>query len=498
MRLEGPSNNNWSKKQVVNLSYNVTSEFGTGLTTFLTRIWTNQTGEWLPQTGAIYVDNNTQVSKNFVFPEKLGILWGVEAIQTNDNNVFNFSVNNTINIDTIDPVVTITTADNSIMSGSVFEVAYTVSEANIDHIRVFTDVNISGIFIVNYTNASAVSGDFRYIFSSAAIDGRYNISIVVNDSSGRETITENLTMIVDLTPPNSGMDNIRNISTVDPLCRSRTINWDTNESTNYTFYIDTDVEVTDGEIFSNSTRSFNHSLNFDFGFNIEVTHYINITSCDAAGNCNNSEQVTFDTPASVCNGWNQYAVYDSIINLSVLQNQTGADLVYFWNATNQNWVAFTAGLSTNENVQMGRGTAYHVAHLFENTNDTWFRNNTNTGFYEYNLTVGSNWISIPSDYTFGNLTISFMNQSDTENFFPSQVNDTVAEFFVFNISFFAGFNNSKQDYVNHLFNFTWANATILEPCTNRNFPTTCMEVAWVGSGFDITWNGTSISRNWTA
>jgi len=67
----------------------------------------------------------------------------------------------------------------------------------------------------------------------------------------------------------------------------------------------------------------------------------------------------------------------------------------------------------------------------------------------------------------------------------------------FNFSFFAGYNNSIQDYVSHIFNFTFANATIIEPCPNRNFPVTCMEAIWVASDFNVTWNGTGIDANWT-
>ena len=67
----------------------------------------------------------------------------------------------------------------------------------------------------------------------------------------------------------------------------------------------------------------------------------------------------------------------------------------------------------------------------------------------------------------------------------------------FNITYFAGYNNSVQDYVSHIFNFTWSNATFLEPCPTRDFPITCMETAWVASGFNVSWNGTAIYANWT-
>ena len=271
-----------------------------------------------------------------------------------------------------------------------------------------------------------------------------------------------------------------------------------SESSNFTIYIDTDTEVTDGVVFSNSTKSQNHSYIFDFGFNAEITHYMNITTCDTAGNCNTTAQSNFPTPARICGGWSQYGIYDSIINLSKIQNQSGADLVYFWNATNQNWVFFTAGLSTNGGVDVGIGTHYPVVHLFENTNSTWYRNTTKPlDFYHYNVSSVSNFVSILTDYDFGNLSWSFGNTSKN---FPSFINESATnaiKFGPFNITSFAGYNNSKQGYVNHIFNFTWANATLLEPCPLRTDTGTCMETFLVASDFNVTWNGTAILRNWT-
>ncbi len=163
----------------------------------------------------------------------------------------------------------------------------------------------------------------------------------------------------------------------------------------------------------------------------------------------------------------------------------------------------TAGLTTNDNVIMGRDTDYHVAHLFENTNSTWFRNISNQGHYNFNLSEGSNFIAIPGFYNFGNLTESFMN---TSRQFPSFINQSSSDFNggsagidfgPFNVSYFAGYNNTLQDYVNHVFNFTWANATFLQPCFERTENPTCMETAWLASGFNMTWNGTQIYTNWT-
>ena len=159
----------------------------------------------------------------------------------------------------------------------------------------------------------------------------------------------------------------------------------------------------------------------------------------------------------------------------------------------------TAGLSGNTNLLVGKSSIYHSILLYENTNSTWRRNLTNRGYYDYNITVGDNFVSLPTDYNFGNLTFSFMNSSQG---FPSRLgNYTVPNgttYGPFNITVFAAFNNSNQRWVSHLFNFTWANATLLEPARIYNFNTTpTIEVVWFASDYNVTWNGTSVFTNWT-
>ena len=93
---------------------------------------------------------------------------------------------------------------------------------------------------------------------------------------------------------------------------------------------------------------------------------------------------------------------------------------------------------------------------------------------------------------------------NTSGDFPSTLGNITGEngvpngtiFGPFNITFLSGWNSSKQDYVDHLFNFTYVNATFLMPCYLRLENSTCMETAWVGSGFNVTWN-TSIYTNWS-
>ncbi len=492
--LNNPPNNNWSKNKRVNLSWLVSSIHGSNVAPFPCQIWTNDTGTWAVKTGTVNVVNNTYQDLYVDFLEKTALKWGAKCQDVNDGNVWNMSVNRTINIDATNPTITgISPATSGTYSDASVTITFTPTDTNINGYHIYFD----DYTLTNFSNSSAVSGvSHSHTINVTLPEGNYNYSIVVNDSAGRVIQTDNLTIIVDTTKPGFLDNTTMNVS-VEGYCDQRNFTWDTNELTNHSFYIDTDTEVTDGEAFHSGTLEYNHSIILDFNYNSERLYYFNITSCDEAGNCNTSAQRTFTTPARICQGWSQYAVYDSLINLSVIQNQSGADLVYFWNATNQNWVYYTAGLSSNGHVDVGRATDYQVVHLYENTNSTWFRNQTNDRTYNYNVSSTHNFISIPRLYNFGNLTYSFMNTSKD---YPSYINNTYTNssmYGPFNITYFAGYNNSVQDYVSHIFNFTWSNATFLEPCPTRDFPITCMETAWVASGFNVSWNGTAIYANWT-
>ncbi len=497
--LSKPADNAWNQSQRVVLSYTPSTTFDGG-TLIDTRIWTNGSGEWLPRTGVIKVRNNTVWNQSYFFAEKTDIRWGIQAIQANDQNVFNFSINRTIKIDATDPTISVET-ENLTTSDTTPAIYATITEANLENLSTYT--NFSGTWAINQTNSSVrgnlASGVRANYFNNTAIaDGVYIYGFVITDLSGRIGSSDNFSLIIDTVAP--VISDITNVSVIGK-CDQRNITFTVNELVNYTFYYDTDTEVADGTIVSSSTKSLTHGAVLDFNANAEIINYFNISVTDAAGNTNTSGEIVgqtaYSTPASVCSGWSQYAVYDGLINLSDIENQTGADLVYFWNATNQEWVFKTRGLSSNGGVDVGRRTAYQVVHLFENTNDTWFRNTTNDGGYFYNVTSTNNFVSLPRLYNFGNLTESFMNSSKE---FPSQLNNThtgIQIFGPFNISSISGYNNSAQDYVNHIFNFTWSNATFLEPCPDRDFSVTCMETAWVASGFNVSLNATFVYSNWT-
>ena len=492
--LNGPTDDSWSSTKLVNLSWTTHTEFDAG-TTILTRVWTNESGVWALKTGTIPVINNTQYDYNCNFDELTAISWTIEAIQITDGNIKNISVNRSIKIDATDPVISVTTGDLT-TKDTTPAIYATVTDANLAIVNVLT--NFSGSWIVNNTNSSPTSGvSANYFNNTAVVDGVYKYGFNVSDSAGNAVESANYTLIIDTTMPT--ISAVTNISVIGK-CDQMNITFTISESANYTLTYDTDTDVSDGTSVSSSTKATSHGAVLDFDYNGEITYYFNISVTDTAGNNNNTNgQTTFQTPARVCQGWSQYAVYDALINLTEIQNQSGADLVYFWNATNQNWVYFTVGLTTNEEVDVGWSTAYHVVHLYENTNSTWLRNTTNSGAYNYNVTSTNNFVSVHSDWTFGNLTQSFMNASVLDGVYPSpsKFNVSGGGVFTFNITSFAGWNNSAQDYVNHIYNFTWSNSTLLEPCPDRTNTVTCMETLWVASNFNVTWNSSSIEYNWT-
>ncbi|KKK74377.1 hypothetical protein LCGC14_2884380, partial [marine sediment metagenome] len=345
--INKPVDGAWNTSRTVELSWTVATKWDSG-TTILTRLWTNESdGVWAPATGTIEVTNNTAKIQTYYFNELSDITWGIKATQYNDANVFNFSVNRTIRIDATDPVIDVSSPENNTIQNSrTITISYTATDENLNKINIYID----DFSQVNFTNVSVISAitSYQTDINSTMPDGVFNFSVEGNDSSGRAVSSPNFTITID----------IRN-SSITGFCDKRRLNWTTNESTNHTIYIDTDTQVTDGTIGENSTFSTSHSFDFDFGFNAEILYYLNITSCDQAGNCNTSGQQTFQTPARVCSGWSQYAIYDTVVNLTIIQNQTGADLIYVWNATNQEWIFHTAGLTTNDGVEIGFDTAYH-------------------------------------------------------------------------------------------------------------------------------------------
>ena len=185
-------------------------------------------------------------------------------------------------------------------------------------------------------------------------------------------------------------------------------------------------------------------------------------------------------------------------------------------------MGFVVGTATGA----GSGvTARHVVVIYEETNSTWdhgilggiVRNTTDTGFYEYNITVGDNFIRLPVSYTFGNLSLSLLNTSFNWDTGASVISgysfgsilsktpgnvtnsgsdppDATAGGVEYNLTefWFSVYNNTGVTWEPYyVYNQTSENNTVLTIPGPH-------EVVWIHSDEDnLTWNGTNIIGNWT-
>src|SRR3990167_1373896 len=483
--INNPSGN-WSKDASVDINFTIDgNKFGNGPTYFCI-VYSNETGPWSTLTGGFNANNGTN-RQRVTFGEKTSTNYAIKCASNSNTNIYNYSVNTSISIDTINPTISVAT-ENTTFNKSNTEITFTVTDLNIFAFRVLANFNASSesAFVINTTPSTGVQTTIHFRDLN---DGIYNVSIFANDTSGRSFVTSNFTITVDNTA--SDITGITN-ATIDNSCDRLNISWTTNESTNFTIDYGIDTNITTR--YSNASKGTSNSFILNFGINGETKYYFNISSYDTGNNLNKSTQFNLITPARVCSGWNYYAIYDAYINLSVIQNQSGANLVYFWNQSKQNWVFYTAGTSTNGGTLIGRDTTFHVVQLYESINSTWRRNQTIRGYFDYNITHGDNFIYAVTNYTFGNLTQSFMNvfgnnatgnSSNSSGYYPSFLWNNTEDantagfplqnlsYGPFNITFLAGYNNSAQRWSNHVFNTTWNNNTALAPLSLEVFWEKC-------------------------
>lgn len=493
LTILGPATGNYSQNSPVAVTYNVSSIYA-NTPSFYARLWTNESGSWQPETGVKVTSNNSQGTFHYNFDDELLISYAVESWEGADSTVRNFSTNHTIIVDTTDPTISVVNEDNE-NSTSTTSISFTPTDRNLDAVIVY----LGDFSVANYTNTSPNSGiEISYVPTSLS-DGSYNLSVWANDSSGRYTQTDNITLIADSTAPTI---TITGNHSVADQAEVFSITWTTSESTNTTLYFDTDTDVSDGTSYVDTSTGTTHNYTLNFGKNTEQTYYVNITSCDAANTCSASKQHSFKSPANIYGGWNLYSVYDATINISEVVTNSSADIGYIWNQTDQSWVTHTAGTAANGGTLVGTTQKYRSVWLYENTNSTWFRNTTAMSAYHYNVSAGHNFIALSKGYSMGNLTRSFYNASYEESgldyfgHFPPKVK--AGSDYIFNITAFAGFNASAQDWtIAHTFNTSWNNDSIVAPCPTRSEVATCAEVAWVWSYFNVTWNGSAVISNWS-
>jgi hypothetical protein len=490
--LNLPANNQWSNASEDTFNFTAVSAF-TSNNVFHCDLWANDSGTWTQKRGGFTALNNTDYTLTLQLEELSEIVWGIKCAEGGDPNVYNFSINRTIKIDRTPPAISLSyptenTTYSTINTNIPFN--WTVTELNLDSCSFYVNDTLNSTEFTVGENAS-------YLLNAS--DGVYTFRIGCNDSAANIANISKRNLIIDTDFPS--LENIGN-SSVSGRADGRFFNFTSDEEVNYTIYYGTTTTPSNSVSSSERATIINVTINDTFVEN--TVYYFNITVCDIAGNCNTSgktddvPQGSFTYPFKLLTGWSYYGVYDAKINFSVILDQTEAEYVYYWNQTGQEWIYATSGGTSNMGFEVGTAVGRQVIALYESVNSTWARNTTNSGFYNYNFTVGDNFLKLSTDYTFGNLSRSFLNGSYIEGTIagyeygigdltqtPEGMNYNLSDFW------YSAYNNSAVTWdEGYIYNWSYRNNTVLSPFGFG-------EVVWVNAPANITWNGTSIIANWT-
>ena len=421
--------------------------------------------------------NQTNVTITYEFAEQNNINYAVFCAETATTssalaNIWAFSSNQSLSIDDTAPTILGYTPTNESYLNETYVLAgINVTDSNIQSCSIFVND------ILNVTNNSMASG-ILWIEGVNNItlvpDGEYKISYVCNDTAANEIILNNTIVNIDTATPT--LTNIQNISYTGFIDRFN-ITWETNESTNGSINWGTLVTF-DGGSSSSPGYSTTHGATIIYN-ETEQTTYVNVTSCDRAGNCNIT-YISLVSPKEFRSGWSEFAVYDDdTLTLGDIINGTGADYVYTWNQTDQEWLSLSDLYVGDDLHTVEFGDVYF---LYSSTNETFWRSISGSGigsnYYNFNFTEGHNFIGITDssdDYDFSNLSLVLLQNFtnwDSEN--------------KFNWTYFSGWNLS-QDTVDYYWNWSWNNETLL----GRTYD---IESVWIWANRNVSWNGTNITK----
>ncbi len=495
--LNKPDDAAWSNSPDDLFNFTPISAFTSSIV-FYCQMWTNDSGTWSVSKGSFSARNNTPYTFNHQLQDKSDISWGILCQEGANANVLNYSINRTINIDRTAPVVTLDTIANnppvSYYNSDSLLINYTLTELNP------TDVSLYLNGTLNVTD-DGYSGKNNLTISGFD-DGVYSILLNATDSASSAGVSTSYLFTIDTDIPSLTAFGNTSVSGSE---NDRFFNVSSDEEVNITIHYGTTTAMNSNQ--GNSTFQTIQNMTID-GFEENTVYYWNISACDRAGNCNQSSLVwnafDFTFPWKLIAGWSYYGVYDAAINFSDILDQSESEFVYYWNQTNQEWISATSGGSTEMNFQVGTsvGGGRNVVVIYEETNSTWARNTTDPGFYTYNITVGDNYIRLPTDYTFGNLSLSFLNGSYNHNDHTSvnsgynfgvELSQT-PEGVEYNLTqfWYSAYNNTGV---------TWEPYYVYNQSAENNTLITVpgpQEVIWIHQDEDnLTWNGTNIVGNWT-
>jgi len=456
-----PTDANISQSQTAPITFNVTKNASASTAVYQCYLFTNETGVWLNQE---FTEVGSELNHTFshFWPEKLGMIYNIRCDEKNLPLVFKWAgANRTLSIGATSPTITNGVAEGLYTRNNSLYFNWTISSTVAGNCNIYHNTN--GSWNLNFTNNYNSNANFTKTITTpvnATGQQTYVVGLKCNTTTGLSMDAVNVSFISDNEFPR--IENLTN-SSVGGTCRSWMVYWNTSETTygNITYnYTGSVVVPSDG---SNGTR---HKANFTFDIpNQDI--WFNVTACDLAGNCNRSTgNKVFKTPLPVCNGYSAYAMRDYEINMSTVQTQSGADIIYYFNASNQGnpWVTYVSGASAHAGYLVTNGS---VVWLYTSVNKTWNMRNAVTdapALGNFTFYSGNNFVGFLNNRTAYNIT-KHLNAS---------------------FIFMAAYNNTDQSYKDFGYNFTWNNKTTFQRGQH--------DAVWIYSPKNITWNRTDINN----
>jgi hypothetical protein len=480
--------------QIIN--FTPTSAFTTSA--FTCQLVTNESGSEAVQRSGLSVTNNTDYLLDYAFEELSDIRYSISCKEATTPNVVNSSINYTIGVDRTGPTVSISApSEGGYFNAVPFNITRSVSDSvAASNCSLFVNDSLESVDLVLSTTNHTVA---------TLADGVYSAIVGCADTSNNKVNSTAVGFILDTVAP--ALSLVKN-DTITGFNDRLAFSFTTDELANSTVFYGTTVD-TSGASVDNSSYTLAHNVTItDFAEN--TVFYWNITSCDQAGNCNTSgqsyDQFDWTFPWKVYTGWTYWGLSDASISFSDILTASQTEYIYWWNQTDQSWTFATAGGATNQNFLVGQDVGNNggrqVIALYEETNSTWDRNDTQPAdFYHYNFTSGDNFIAIPRSYTMGNFSLTLFNGSleyDGKSSINPGFNYNLEEIqgadgFTYNMTdfWFSAYNRTGSSWeTDYVYNFTLNNNTAVNPLSEN-------EVLWVWSDYNVSWNGTNIYRNWT-
>jgi len=206
------------------------------------------------------------------------------ANNMNNTETITFTVDNSV------PKVTYVTANGLNFSKSSYNKTFSANIGDVTAQRVLLNFdNASGTgFNITLLNTS---GEWSASYNvSALAEGSHTITVIANDTHGNVNNTQTLTFNIDYT-----FFTVTSLASGSLTTSAATITWTTGSLANSTVHYGTTRSL--GSATSSTNRKTSHSIALS-GLSASTLYYVNVTSCDYAGNCNSTGTESFTTSAS--------------------------------------------------------------------------------------------------------------------------------------------------------------------------------------------------------